>query len=132
VEIRLSRVDQPGSWGPLRLGGWPLSDDVEPQVATGIDEEGPHATVRGTSARSRLRGLRGFAGVGVREDRGTSPPGPVTSTPWLATAGPAPIGEVLVAAGSLHRDTPCPPDPAVAVEPTSDGAHQVRLTWSTV
>lgn len=133
VEIRLSRVDEPGPatchWGPVRLGGWPLAGDAEPRVVTGMGTEGPHATVHAASTCSRLRGLRGFTSVGVREDRGTSPLGAITTIPWLATAGAVPIGEVLAAAVSIDRGSPCSPDPAVTVARDADGADRVLLTW---
>jgi hypothetical protein len=128
LEIRLSRVDGVGSrTGSLRLGGWPLAGDVEPGVV--IDPLGPHVTVRDDSARSCLRGVRGFAHVGVRQDRGTSPLGGVTTTPWLATEGAVAVGEVLAAAVSIDRDTPRSSDPTVTVERMVDG-DRVRLVWS--
>jgi hypothetical protein len=132
TEIRLVRLDAPDGAPPagrtLRVGGWPVPAGAPP-AAHPRDRPGAYAEAAGPGLRSRLRGLRGFTRAGVAAESGTSPLAPWTSTPWLATEGPLPLGEVLAAAVHLDRGEGDMAVPALRVRPAAGGAHDVTLTW---
>ncbi|WP_031519357.1 DUF2264 domain-containing protein [Streptomyces sp. NRRL F-5123] len=131
TEVRLVRVDAPDgpepSWRAVRLGGWPVPADTEP--APQPDGAGARASVTGSRVRSRLTGLRGFSLAGVTAEAGTSPLAAWTATPWLATEGPLPLGEVLAASVRLDRGAGEAAEPAVRVRDAGEGAHEVTVVW---
>jgi hypothetical protein len=119
TEIRLCRVDaaEPDErWRAVRLGGWPLSGNDQPLTASGSA-----ACASVGRLRSELRPLRGFERSGVAVERDVTPLGRWTATPWLATKGPIPFGEVLAAVVVLGRGSPAPSLHVVA--------DQVQLFW---
>ncbi|GAA3439275.1 hypothetical protein [Kutzneria kofuensis] len=119
TEVRLCRVDaaEPDErWRAVRLGGWPLSGGDKPLTASG---SAARASVG--RLRSELRPLRGFERSGVAVERDVTPLGRWTATPWLATKGPVPLGEVLAAVVVLGGGSP-----AAELHVVSD---QVQLFW---
>ncbi|MFI0899419.1 DUF2264 domain-containing protein [Streptomyces sp. NPDC020983] len=131
TEVRLVRVDAEGgaapSWHAVRLGGWPVPAGAEP--APHQDGEGVRAVASGSRVRSRVTGLRGFTRAGVTPEPGTSPLAAWTATPWLATEGPLPLGEVLAASVRLDRGAGEAEEPAVLVRDAGEGAHEVTVVW---
>jgi hypothetical protein len=121
VEIRLARVDGETS-APIRLSGWPVAADSHPRTDI---EAGLRIAVNGAKVRSCLYGLRGFDHAGVDEYADASPLGACAATPWLATAGAGPAGQVLVAAVWLDRRGPGPSIPVVTVE-----RDVISVRWS--
>jgi hypothetical protein len=124
VEVRLARVDAPeamASWRAIRLGGWPVAASERPHTGPGA------RAATGDGLHSRLVALRGLGEAGVALERDTSPLGSWTAIPWLATAGPLPLGEVLAAAVVLDRD-PDAPDPAITVT-VLPGGDRVAVVW---
>lgn len=125
VEVRLVRLDaadEPFQHGRLlRLGGWPVADDIGPAVSTG---SGVATAASATGPRSVVRALRGFATAKVSIEYGTSPLGSWTAIPSLSTSDLPAFGAVLAAAVVLDRGGP--PVPEVAVDHRGD---EVFLTW---
>lgn len=101
-------------WRAVHLGGWPVSGDDKP-----VTED--DACVRVGRLRSELRPLRGFQRRGTLVEQDVTPLGHWTATPWLATEGPIPFGEVLAAVVVLGRGSPAPHLHVVS--------GQVELTW---
>lgn len=136
VEVRLVRLDPPPGWsGPpspswraVRLGGWPVASAEVPESRSG---PGRHACAQAATAdlRSRVGNLRGFTESGICSEHGTSPLARWTAVPWLATAGPAPLGRILAAVVTLDRGAPAAPDPALSVRDTAGGGHRVTVAW---
>ncbi|MDT0346335.1 DUF2264 domain-containing protein [Streptomyces litchfieldiae] len=121
VEVRLARVDAPAArpeWRAVRLGGWPVTGEAPP-------ERGPGARAESPALCSALRPLRGLPVAGVALERDTSPLGTWTAIPWLATAGPPPLGEVLAAVVTLGRS----PEPADAEPELTVGPEAVTVRW---
>jgi hypothetical protein len=117
TEVRLCRVDarEPDErWQAVRLGGWPVSGEDEPLPET-------DSCVRVGRLRSELRPLRGFQRAGTVVERDVTPLGHWTATPWLATEGALPLGEVLAAVVVLGHGSPAPDLRVVSA--------QVELTW---
>jgi hypothetical protein len=108
----------------VRFGGWPLAAPGRPHTGPGARASTP------SGLHSRLVPLRGLDEAGAAVERGTSPLGEWTAIPWLATAGPLPLGEVLAAVVVLDRD-PDAADPAVALAVHADGrgGHRATVTW---
>jgi hypothetical protein len=139
TEVRLVRLDAPENpdgarelptaWS-LRLGGWPVPAASRPAPARLPDGPGVHSEAAGLRTRSRVHGLRGFSRAGVTSERGTGPLAAWTVTPWLATEGPVPLGEVLAATVRLDRGGDEVPEPTVFVRAIGDGSHQVTVTWA--
>ncbi|GAB2596675.1 DUF2264 domain-containing protein [Streptomyces capparidis] len=136
VEVRLVRADAPEGdapeaggpgpgWGPLRIGGWPVASADEPETASGPGA----ARARAGGLRSYLHGLAGIASGGVAVERGTSPLGEWTAVPWLATASPLPLGEVVAAAVALDRGGAAADPPRVSARPRDGGGHLVTVRW---
>jgi hypothetical protein len=136
VEVRLVRLDlppgatagPPAAWHAVRLGGWPVA---EPAARQSHDRQaaGPTAEAGTARLRSRVHNLRGFEHGGVAAEKGTAPIARRTATPWLATAGSAPVGEVLAAMVTLDRGAVPRPEPELSVQAVSGGAHRVMVAW---
>lgn len=137
TEVRLARVDHPGSvppaWREVRLGGWPVSSDEPPRTGPGARA----ATAGGLV--SRVVALLGFPDSGVAVERDTSPLGTHTAVPWLATGGTVPLGEVLAAVVSLRRGAAAAGAgdagaageelPEITAVTGDAGGHQVTVRW---
>jgi hypothetical protein len=131
TEIRLVRLDaaegRAAQWRAVRLGGWPVPSASKPSLVP--DDDGGYAEARGAGLRSTVRGLRGFSRAGVLREQGTGPLADWTAVPWLATADPAPLGEVLAASVTLGRGAGDPREPALSVRGGSDGSHHITVEW---
>ncbi|TQM02909.1 DUF2264 domain-containing protein [Pseudonocardia kunmingensis] len=112
VEVRLARIDDHtgGSWGPLRLGGWPVAPAGDTAAAA---TEATATSV--TGLRSSVQGLCGFTEAAVHVERGTSPLGEVAIPYLLTPPGLAP-GTVVAALVTLDRAGEPPPRPTVTAE----------------
>ncbi|GAA2447605.1 DUF2264 domain-containing protein [Streptomyces macrosporus] len=141
TEIRLVRVDASGTATAaergdarhtVRMGGWPVSCADEPRTDTASGAHGPEARAVGGGLCSRLRALRGPDRAGVAVECGVSPLGAWTATPWLATSGSLPLGEVLAAQVVLAREAApdLGPPPTLSVHPDGRGGHRAGLVWS--
>lgn len=128
IEIRLVRVDAAPvrSGRSVRLGGWPVADDIHPATHSG---PGMFASARTSSLRSMLHGLHGLTTADIAVEQGTSPLGAWTATPWLSTGDGMPFGEVLAAVVVLDRGGPDPPEVSVTAAADHEGGHQITVTW---
>lgn len=135
-EVRLIRVDDAApSAAMLRVSGWPVAGDEEPEVV--VDPGCPVVRVSGVKVRSVLVGMCGPAGsgpdiAGTTSSDDASPLGPVACTPWLA--GPVPVGRWWAVgvglvgaerAGAADREG----DTRLQVEVTADDLSEVHVTW---
>ncbi|WP_033211686.1 DUF2264 domain-containing protein [Kitasatospora phosalacinea] len=133
VEVRLARLDLPPGvdapdpdWHAVRLGGWPIAGDRAPATRTDATQ---HAEAAAPRLHSRLWGLHGFVRAGVHAEQGTSPLGEQVAVPWLATASPAPVGELLAAVVVLDRggDQALP---RLEVLPPAQGHQRTTVVWA--
>ncbi|SFR72356.1 hypothetical protein SAMN04488591_3177 [Microbacterium azadirachtae] len=123
---RLPRVGTIADPLPVRVSGWPLTDDAEAVTETGHDGVAIHVD----GLRSELRALPGIGGgeiaASVRTETGVSPIGRITAIPRLEFAAVA-EGDVVVAAVSLGRGEEEAPSSRVVV--TRDDVAILQVTW---
>lgn len=150
LEVRLARVDpvpesfgwpgdaasddpdayrplDPGPWR-LRVGGWSVVTDGSGDGSRGAAiGPGVRVAVHGRGLVSSVGDLGGFDQAGTTTASGTSPLGPVSATPWLATSEPVEPATVYAAVVVL-TGVPAVADEARRVRVVVTG-EQVTVSW---